>query len=113
MPRFTEYITNTKGDKAGYAGAAPHGGGQAMKGPGGRNGLPPPGLPQLMNGSLKASPTSSSPASASPSTPGIRQRAGERGKEGTVRFMLNPDREREEKEVTGLYAPLLAQMRGR
>ncbi|OAL39274.1 hypothetical protein AYO20_01592 [Fonsecaea nubica] len=30
---------------------------------------------------------------------GIKQRVGERGREGTVRFILNPDREREEKAV--------------
>ena len=35
--------------------------------------------------------------------PGIRQRIGERGRDGTVRFMLNPDREREERAVVGEY----------
>ena len=35
--------------------------------------------------------------------PGIRQRIGERGRDGTVRFMLNPDREREERGVVGEY----------
>jgi hypothetical protein len=36
--------------------------------------------------------------------PGIRQRIGERGRDGTVRFMLNPDREREERAVVAEYA---------
>ena len=35
--------------------------------------------------------------------PGIRQRIGERGRDGTVRFMLNPDREREERGMVGEY----------
>jgi CTD kinase subunit beta len=34
---------------------------------------------------------------------GIRQRVGERGREGTVRFMLNPEREREERAVIAEY----------
>ena len=71
------------------------------------NGVVP--SPNGMNGRMKASPTS--PATPSPGTPGIRQKAGERGKEGTVRFMLNPDRERDEKAITLQYAPLLASMR--
>ncbi|KAK5072897.1 RNA polymerase II C-terminal domain kinase beta subunit [Lithohypha guttulata] len=120
LPRFTNYI-DTKASTtttAGYAGAAAHTSTTTTTSPSTTNGTnrsapPPPRmnshLPQLMNGSLKASPTS--PANASPGTPGIRQRAGERGKEGTVRFMLNPDRERAEKEVTRIYMPLLASMR--
>ena len=35
--------------------------------------------------------------------PQIRQRASERGREGTVRFMLNPERERSEKAVVESY----------
>lgn len=98
IPRYTEHVDTSqiprKADKAGYAGAVTNG---VLSSPNG------------MNGRLKASPAS--PATPRPSTPGIRQRAGERGKEGTVRFMLNPDREMEEKEVTRMYAPLLASMR--
>lgn len=33
----------------------------------------------------------------------VRQRVGERGREGTVRFILNPDRERDEKAVVDLF----------
>ncbi|KIW22447.1 uncharacterized protein PV07_12332 [Cladophialophora immunda] len=33
----------------------------------------------------------------------IKQRVGERGREGTVRFILNPDREREEKAIIELF----------
>lgn len=43
----------------------------------------------------------------SPSTPGVlngtRGRIGERGRDGTVRFMLNPEREQEEKAVVAEY----------
>jgi len=35
----------------------------------------------------------------------IRQRLGERGRDGTVRFMLNPDREMEERAVIAEYGP--------
>ncbi|ETI20216.1 hypothetical protein G647_08250 [Cladophialophora carrionii CBS 160.54] len=34
---------------------------------------------------------------------GVRQRVGERGREGTVRFILNPDRERDEKAIVDLF----------
>ena len=34
---------------------------------------------------------------------GIKPRVGERGRDGTVRFMLNPDREQEEKKVVEEY----------
>ena len=34
---------------------------------------------------------------------GVRQRVGERGREGTVRFILNPDRERDEKAVVDSF----------
>ena len=99
--RYTEYVHTSqlgrKADPAGYAVTTTNG---VLPSP---NGLPP-------NGRLKGSPTS--PATPNtPNTPGIRQKAGERGKEGTVRFMLNPDREREEKAITTQYAPLLASMR--
>ena len=35
---------------------------------------------------------------------GVRQRVGERGREGTVRFILNPDRERDEKAIIELFS---------
>jgi hypothetical protein len=38
-----------------------------------------------------------------PVQPGVRQRIGERGREGTVRFLLNPDREREERAIRAEY----------
>ena len=34
---------------------------------------------------------------------GVKPRVGERGRDGTVRFMLNPDREQEEKKVVDEY----------
>ena len=36
--------------------------------------------------------------------PGVRQPIGQRGREGTVRFMLNPDRERGERLVVAEYS---------
>jgi CTD kinase subunit beta len=33
----------------------------------------------------------------------IKPRVGERGRDGTVRFMLNPDREQEEKKIVNEY----------
>lgn len=96
MSRYTEFVHTSqlkkKADPANYAAAS-------------TNGVAPTGTPNgPLNGRIKASPTSP----ATPSTPGLRQRAGERGKEGTIRFMLNPDREREEKEIVASYAPLMA-----
>ncbi|KIW93504.1 uncharacterized protein Z519_06109 [Cladophialophora bantiana CBS 173.52] len=41
--------------------------------------------------------------SGSGSVAGIKQRVGERGREGTVRFILNPDREREENAIVELF----------
>jgi CTD kinase subunit beta len=66
----------------------------------------------MTNGALKASngtkaSPKDSPNTASPSTPGAvngtRGRIGERGRDGTVRFMLNPEREQEEKAVVAEY----------
>jgi CTD kinase subunit beta len=34
---------------------------------------------------------------------GVKPRVGERGRDGTIRFMLNPDREQEEKKVVDEY----------
>jgi CTD kinase subunit beta len=42
--------------------------------------------------------------SASGAVVGVRQRVGERGREGTVRFILNPDRERDEKAIIELFS---------
>ena len=69
----------------------------------------------MTNGATKASNgTKISPKepsnTASPSTPGgiangnnARGRVGERGRDGTVRFMLNPEREQAEKEIVAEY----------
>jgi CTD kinase subunit beta len=63
------------------------------------------GIAKQSNGT-KVSPKE--PAhTASPSTPGpangIQGRIGERGRDGTVRFMLNPEREQEEKATVAEY----------
>jgi CTD kinase subunit beta len=63
------------------------------------------GATKTSNGT-KTSPKESSNI-ASPSTPalanGTRGRIGERGRDGTVRFMLNPEREQEEKAIVAEY----------
>lgn len=78
LPRFTEW----KDHKATTNGAT--------KAP---NGTKP---------SPKESPSNASPSALS-LTNGSRGRTGERGRDGTVRFMLNPEREQEEKAVVAEY----------
>lgn len=66
----------------------------------------------MTNGAAKSSNgtkiSSQEPSrAASPSAPGLANgtqgRIGERGRDGTVRFMLNPEREQEEKAVVAEY----------
>lgn len=59
--------------------------------------------PRSTNSGSGTTAATSVAAGAGAATPGIRQRAGERGREGTVRFILNPDREREEKAIIQSY----------
>lgn len=47
--------------------------------------------------------TSNSSATISPQSPGTRSTVGERGREGTVRFMLDPTRARDEKTQVKEY----------
>ncbi|OAP55341.1 hypothetical protein AYL99_10314 [Fonsecaea erecta] len=55
-------------------------------------------------GAGNAGPGSGSGSVSGPaSVVALKQRAGERGREGTVRFILNPDREREEKAIIELF----------
>ena len=50
--------------------------------------------------------TSNSSTTISPQSPGSRASVGERGKEGTVRFMLDPSRARDEKtQVKEFFEP--------
>jgi CTD kinase subunit beta len=50
-------------------------------------------------------PTSTAPSAAAPANGTPRAgRIGERGRDGTVRFMLNPDREQEEKNIVAEYS---------
>lgn len=50
-----------------------------------------------------ANGTSSSNSTISPQSPGSRATVGERGREGTVRFMLDPTRARDEKTQVKEY----------
>jgi CTD kinase subunit beta len=56
----------------------------------------------VANGATKHSPASP-PAMGPTSATGARSRVGERGKDGTVRFMLSAERARGEKEVVAKY----------
>ena len=50
-------------------------------------------------------PTSTAPSAAAPANGTPRcGRIGERGRDGTVRFMLNPDREQDEKIIVAEYS---------
>jgi len=53
--------------------------------------------------SIVPSPASQGSGGPTSAANGSRTRVGERGREGTVRFMLNPGRERAEKEVVAEY----------
>ncbi|KIW14354.1 hypothetical protein PV08_07136 [Exophiala spinifera] len=62
--------------------------------------------PSTNASSISTAPTSGplpAGASTTPTGAAIRQRMGERGREGTVRFILDPDREREERSIIDLY----------
>ena len=62
--------------------------------------------PSTNASSVSTAPTSGPPpggANATPTATAVRQRMGERGREGTVRFILNPDREREERSIIDMY----------
>ncbi|KAJ9630109.1 RNA polymerase II C-terminal domain kinase beta subunit [Knufia peltigerae] len=62
--------------------------------------------PSTNASSASTAPTSVPPpggANAIPTGTAVRQRMGERGREGTVRFILNPDREREERDIINMY----------
>ncbi len=45
----------------------------------------------------------SPPAMGTSSAPGAKSRVGERGRDGTVRFMLDPERARDEKNLVAEY----------
>jgi CTD kinase subunit beta len=92
LPRFTEYVAPAQLDKRADTGsyAATVNGVSAAA--------------AAANGVGKSDPSPISPSTAPGSRQnGVRQKAGERGREGTVRFMLNPDREQQERAVVAEY----------
>ncbi|KAJ4581009.1 hypothetical protein ABEF95_006595 [Exophiala dermatitidis] len=120
LPRYTEWIGTSPEDASlGLLGQA--GGLNGAPGRGGLNGSHSRGSsknvspkdanvtsPNSTNSSSGAGiPGSGSTAATSLSLPGgaggVRQRAGERGREGSVRFILNPDRERDERAIVEMY----------
>lgn len=117
LPRYTEWIGTSPEDASlGLLGQA--GGLNGGPGRGGLNGSHSRGSsknvspkdanitsPNSTNSSSGAGiPGSGSTAATSlPGGGGVRQRAGERGREGSVRFILNPDRERDERAIVEMY----------
>lgn len=92
LPRFTEYIASEKIDRraeiGSYAATV--------------NGVP--AAIAAVNGANKTDTSPTSPGTTPGSRQnGVRQKAGERGRDGTVRFMLNPDREQQERAVVAEY----------
>ncbi|KAL2433563.1 hypothetical protein ABEF95_005982 [Exophiala dermatitidis] len=117
LPRYTEWIGTSPEDASlGLLGQA--GGLNGAPGRGGLNGSHSRGSsknvspkdanitsPNSTNSSSGTGiPGSGSTAATSlPGAGGVRQRAGERGREGSVRFILNPDRERDERAIVEMY----------
>ncbi|KPI43241.1 CTD kinase subunit beta [Cyphellophora attinorum] len=125
LPRFTEYIeprsTNNNSqsnDRTNATGSKPPSGPRNAHGHNMQNGTTNGGPATSRTSSKNTSPQdkdSSSPGTGgsgstaatgiASATPGgvVRPRASVRGRDGTVRFMLNPEREREERGVIAEY----------
>ena len=115
LPRYTEYHESTqpRGPEDGGYGRGPNGN-MANGGNSGRSSkntspkdispgnLSVPGTGGSGSTAATAASTHQTPSERGPQQ-GIRQRVGDRGREGTVRFMINPEREREEKAVVSEY----------
>lgn len=115
LPRYTEYIESEQPrglDDGGY-GRGPNGtlGNGGNSGRSSKNTSPKDVSPGNLSvpgtgGSGSTTATAASthqPGGTGAQTQNIRQRAGERGREGTVRFMLNPERDREERAAVAEY----------
>ncbi|KAK5304939.1 RNA polymerase II C-terminal domain kinase beta subunit [Exophiala xenobiotica] len=118
IARYTEWVsTDGPGDGSGSQGAASgrRGGGGGVNGNGvaatnggshvrsrssSKNNVSPQDV--TVSPSTNASSVSTAPTSV-PGGGALRQRMGERGREGTVRFILNPGREREERSIVELF----------
>lgn len=90
-------VPTVNGTPAAHAGGGMNGSGPGSKGRGinsvsPRDGAAPGQTSPIRRGNAAAS-----------AVVGVRQRVGERGREGTVRFILNPDRARDEKSVVDLF----------
>ncbi|KAK7897207.1 RNA polymerase II C-terminal domain kinase beta subunit [Exophiala xenobiotica] len=118
IARYTEWVsTDGPGDGSGSQGAASgrRGGGGGVNGNGvaatnggshvrsrssSKNNVSPQDV--TVSPSTNASSVSTAPTSV-PGGGALRQRMGERGREGTVRFILNPGREGEERSIVELF----------
>ncbi|EXJ81696.1 hypothetical protein A1O1_07761 [Capronia coronata CBS 617.96] len=109
LPRYTEWV-DRPGD-APYRGYGPAGG---LNGNAKANGSHSRSSSKnvspkdaITSPSTNSSSGVASASTAATSIPGgiaaVRQRVGDRGREGTVRFILNPDRERDERAIVELF----------
>jgi CTD kinase subunit beta len=105
IPRFTAWVaepltdtnSNSNGSASAYAGSGANG--ITVNGSRNRNSR----APSIQNVSPKDLTSPKSSVSNGPAAAATKPRASDRGKEGTVRFILNPDREREETSIVQEY----------
>jgi len=111
IPRYTAWFeggTQTRGSANTSYGATANGDYPHNRSRGSSKNVSPKDVasPSTNASSISTAPTSGplpAGASTTPTGAAIRQRMGERGREGTVRFILDPDREREERSIIDLY----------
>lgn len=104
IPRYTVWVdgpdrANAKSGVNGTTTAAPNGSAHGRSRSSSSKNVSPKDVtsPSTNNSSVSTAPTSL------PGAAGVRQRVADRGREGTVRFILNPDREREERSIVETY----------
>lgn len=106
LPRFTEWlkIPNEK-NVSGYGPLALNGAanGSHHSRSSSKNVSPKDVTSPSTNSSSGPGSGSTAATSVPGAAQGGRPRIGERGREGTIRFILNPDREREEREVVETF----------
>ena len=104
IPRFVAWVEAKHGDDTAALNGAHGAVNGAAAGVNGakRKDVSPRDVTSPRRGSSNAN-APGTPGSGGGAVVGIKQRVGERGREGTVRFILNPDRERDEKAIVDLF----------
>lgn len=102
LARFTEYIDSprTRNAAAGYGSV--NGVTNGTHSRTSSKNVSPKDVTSPSTNSSSGIGSASTAATSVPNGPS-RHRIGERGREGTVRFILNPDREREERAIVAEY----------